>query len=182
MGGARPAADRGSRGHGSPGAVGAVARQADTGRSDRGPASHRYRVARCATAVAQKPRHPWTAETSSPEPLRQRITQRDGLILSQREYALAGDMRVQLDAAVALGDHHVGEPDDATVRAARGVDDPPVGVGSARCLGYVDHGDDRGLPTPRGRGGTGVPGVIAMTRGVSPAASAPVAARPRRRC
>lgn len=124
------------------------------------------------------------AETSSPEQLRQRITQRDRLVLSQRQHALTGDMRVQLDAAVALGDHHVGEPNDATVRAARGVHDPPVGVGSARCLGYVDHGDDRGLPAPRGGEGTDrcERGVIAMTRDVSPATSAPVAPRPRRRC
>lgn len=122
-------------------------RSSTAGRSGRGPAGHRHRVARCATAVAHTLRHPWTAETSSPEPLRQRVAQRDRLILGQRQHALAGDVGIQLNGAVALADHHVGEPDAGTVRRAGGVDHPSVRARLLRCLGRLlccDHPHDNG--------------------------------------
>lgn len=63
------------------------------------------------------------SEPRSSEPPRQRVPKGLGLILSQRQHARAGDVRVELNLSVALGHHHVREA----------VGDPPA------CACRMDH-------------------------------------------
>jgi hypothetical protein len=57
--------------------------------------------------------------------------------LIEREHTLTGDMGIQLDRAIALGGHQVGETATTTMRAASGVDDASVVVGSMLALGRL---------------------------------------------
>jgi hypothetical protein len=48
-------------------------------------------------------------------------------------------MRIQLNAALALGRHQVGEPGGAAMRATRGRDDASIRAGLVWDVRFVDH-------------------------------------------
>lgn len=93
------------------------------------------------------------------EPLGQGVAQGASFVLVEGELAAAVDMRVELDLAVALGYHEVGEARRALVHRARGVEHCAAFTGSLRrdIVGAVGHWTPRGaagayklMRSPRG--------------------------------